>query len=126
MGHILQGVAGVPAAGDHALGVAVSLLVGGAAIYAGGRLFTGEDDFGNAVVTALAGAVAWALLAWVPLAGSFLALVAWIAVIDWRYPGGWLRASAIGVAAWVAAVVVLAALELVGVGGVSAFGVPGA
>jgi hypothetical protein len=61
--------------------------------------------------------------------GSVLALVGWVAVIRWRYPGGWIKAGVTGAAAWAAwaaAVVALAALELVEIGSVPALGVPGA
>lgn len=109
---------------------AVSLLIGGAAIHIAAKHVLYRDGFGaatfdHAIVTALLGAVAWALLAWVPLIGSLLGLVGWIGVIRWRYPGGWIKAGVTGAAAWAAAVVVLAALELLGVGAVSALGVPG-
>jgi len=118
---------------DPAVGVAtfaVSLLIGGAAIHVAARyaVYKGKPGaltFEHAVVTALLGAVAWALLAWVPLVGSLLALVGWVGVIRWRYPGGWIKAGVTGAAAWAAAVVVLAALEIVGVGSVSALGIPG-
>ncbi|WP_435345924.1 hypothetical protein [Haloarchaeobius sp. HRN-SO-5] len=110
---------------------AASLLVGGAAIHVAARHAVYRDTPGgltyeHAVVTALFGAVAWALLSWVPLIGSLLALAGWVGVIRWRYPGGWTDAVVTGAAAWAAAVVVLAALELLGVGSVSALGVPGA
>ncbi|MFB6135393.1 MAG: hypothetical protein ABEJ04_01410 [Halobacteriaceae archaeon] len=110
---------------------AVSLLVGGVAIHAAARHVVYSDAVGgltfeHAVVTALLGAVAWAMLSWVPLVGSLLALGGWLAVVHWRYPGGWIDAATTGAAAWAAAVVVLAALELLGVGHVSALGVPGA
>ncbi|MFC6872789.1 hypothetical protein [Halobellus marinus] len=110
---------------------AVSLLIGGLAIYvAAGRVAYRDEPggltFEHAVLTALLGALAWALLAWIPLIGSLLGLIGWIAVIRWRYPGGWTRAAVTGAAAWAAAVVVLAALELFGIGAVSALGVPGA
>lgn len=109
---------------------AVSLLIGGAAIhvaakyaeYNGGAV---ELSFDHAVLTALAGAVVWALLAWIPLIGSVLALGGWIGVIKWRYPGGWIKAGVTGAAAWAAGVVVLAGLELIGVGSVTALGIPG-
>lgn len=107
-----------------------SLLVGGAAIHVAADRVVYRDDPGglsyeHAVVTALLGAVAWALLSWIPLVGSLVALVGWVGVIRWRYPGGWRDAAVTGAAAWAAAVVALAALELLGVGGVSALGVPG-
>lgn len=109
---------------------AVSLLVGGAAIHLGATYVTYRDEPGgltleHAVLTALLGAVVWALLSWVPLVGSLLALAGWIAVIRFRYPGGWGDAAITGAAAWVAAVVTLALLELLGIDGVSALGVPG-
>lgn len=110
---------------------AVNLLVGGAALHLSARFVVFRDrpgslSFEHAVVTALLGAVVWAVLALVPLVGVALALGGWIAVIRWRYPGGWLDAAKLGVAAWVAAVVLLAVLELAGVRTLSALGVPGA
>lgn len=110
---------------------AVSLLVGGLAIHLAARYVTyrrqpGGLTFEHAVVTALLGAVVWAVLEWIPLLGSLLALVGWIAVIRYRYPGGWMKAALTGAGAWAAAVVTLAALELLGVGAVSALGIPGA
>jgi hypothetical protein len=116
---------------DGMIVFAISLLIGGAAIHIAARhaVYKGRPGgltFEHAVVTALLGAVVWALLAWVPLVGSLLALVGWIGVIRWRYPGGWIKAGVTGAAAWAAAVVVLAALELLGIGSISALGIPGA
>jgi glycerol uptake facilitator-like aquaporin len=71
----------------------VALLIGGLAIYASARIVADVDDYGHAVVTALLGAIAWALTAWVPLVGPIVALVAWVWVIKWRYPGGWASAA---------------------------------
>lgn len=110
---------------------AVSLLIGGAAIHTAAnhvvyRAQPGGMTFEHAIMTALFGAVVWALLAWIPIVGSLLALLGWVAVIRYRYPGGWIKAGVTGATAWVAAVVVLAALELLGLGPVSALGVPGA
>ncbi|MDS0476406.1 hypothetical protein [Natrinema sp. 1APR25-10V2] len=111
---------------DRLLAFAVSLLIGGVALHAGTHIVADARDYGHAVVTALLAALAWALLESVPLIGGLLAIVAWVAVVKWRYDLGWLRSTGVGVAAWAAAVVVLAALELVGIGSVSALGVPGA
>lgn len=83
---------------DGVIVFAISLLIGGAAIYIAAKhaVYKGRPGgltFEHAVVTALLGAVVWALLSWVPLVGSLLALVGWVAVIWWRYPGGWIKAG---------------------------------
>lgn len=106
------------------LALVVGVLLGGLAIYAATRVLAGEASIERSLVTALAGALAWALVAWIPLVGGLLALVAWIGVINWRTPGGWIRATLVGVGAWAAAVVAIAALELVGLHA-SVVGVPG-
>jgi len=105
---------------------AASLLVGGVAIHVAATQVGAAGEYGDAVLTALLGAVVWSLLDGVPLVGGLVALVAWVAVIKWRYPVGWLRASLVGVGAWAVATVVLAALALLGVGSLDALGVPGA
>ncbi|QLG49591.1 hypothetical protein [Natrinema halophilum] len=111
---------------DRVLSFAVSLLVGGGALYAGTHVVSETGEYAHAVLTALFGALAWTVLAAIPLLGWLLATVAWVGVVKWRFRLGWLRAAAVGIVAWAAAVVVLAALELIGVGSVSALGVPGA
>jgi hypothetical protein len=103
----------------------VALLVGGLAIYISARVIADVDDYSHAVITALLGAVAWALTSWIPLIGPILALVAWVWVIKWRYPGGWVDAAIIGAVAWVSALVILYVLNTVLDLGVGAFGVPG-
>lgn len=103
----------------------VALLIGGLAIYIGARLLTGTDDYSHAVFTALFGAIVWALTSWIPLIGLLIALLAWVWVINWRYPGGWPRAIAIGVLAWLAAGVVLYLVDIALELDVGAFGVPG-
>ncbi|MFC7167570.1 hypothetical protein [Halospeciosus flavus] len=94
---------------------AVGLLVGGAAISVGANRLARPLGYDHAVLTALLGAAAWALLAPVPLIGTVLALAAWVGVIRWRYPVGWARAAGIGLLAWAAATLALAALALLGV-----------
>jgi hypothetical protein len=103
----------------------VALLVGGLAIYISARVIADVDDYSHAVITALIGAIAWALTSWIPLIGPILALVAWVWVIKWRYPGGWVDAAIIGAVAWVSALVILYVLNTVLDLGVGAFGVPG-
>jgi len=111
---------------DRLLTFAVSLLVGGVALHVGTHVVADARDYAHAVLTALLGAVVWTVLEPVPLLGGLLALFAWVAIVRWRYRLGWLRSAGVGVVAWTAAVVVIAALELVGIGSVSALGVPGA
>ncbi|WP_435096816.1 hypothetical protein [Halarchaeum sp. P4] len=103
----------------------VSLLVGGLGIYAGARVITGVEDYSHAVVTAVIGAVAWAVLSWIPLIGGLLALVAYVWVINWRYEGGWVNAILIALVAWVATAIVVTVLGILGVP-VSGIGVLGA
>lgn len=114
---------------DSVVGFVVSLLVGGFGIYVGARFVVDESDYGHAVVTALIGAVVWAVvglfLGWIPLLGVVLTLVAYIAVVNWRYPGGWVEAAGIALVAWAASLVALAVLSVLGFGSLSAFGVPG-
>ena len=103
----------------------VALLIGGLAIYLSARLVVDVDDYSHAVVTAILGAVGWALTAWIPLVGPLIALVVWVGVINWRYPGGWGQAAVIGLVAWLAALIILFILDAVLSLGVGAFGVPG-
>lgn len=115
---------------DSVVVFVVSLLIGALGIYAGGRIITGTGDYGHAVFTALLGAIVWAvvgaLLGWIPFLGPLVTLVAYVAVINYRYPGGWGNAVLIALIAWIAALVVLYVLALFGVGSPSALGVPGA
>ncbi|ELZ56840.1 MULTISPECIES: hypothetical protein [Halorubrum] len=103
----------------------VALLVGGLGIYISGRIVADVDDYSHAVVTALLGAVAWAIGSLIPVIGSLVALVAWVWVIKWRYPGGWKDAAIMGVVAWAAALAVIFVLNGVLGLGITAFGVPG-
>jgi len=104
----------------------VALLVGGLAIYVSARVVADVDDYGRAVVTALLGAIGWAVVSWIPLIGSIIALVVWIGVLKWRYPGGWGTAAVMGVVAWVAALLILFVVNTIFGLGMGAFGVPGA
>ncbi|MFW5900584.1 MAG: hypothetical protein ACOCTH_02265 [Halodesulfurarchaeum sp.] len=102
-----------------------ALLVGGLAIYLSARVVKGVDDYSYAVITALIGAIAWAIGSLIPLIGSLVALVAWIWVINWRYPGGWKDAAIIGLVAWLAALIIIIVLNSVLNLGITALGVPG-
>lgn len=103
----------------------VALLIGGLAIYVSARVIADVDNYSYAVLTAVLGAIAWAVTAWIPLLGPIVALVAWIWVIKWRYPGGWMNAAIIGVGAWLSALIILFILNSVFRLGIGAFGVPG-
>ena len=107
----------------------VSLVIGTIAIYAGARLIIDADTgIGRAAVTALLGALAWALVSffvgWIPLLGPLLTLVAWIGVINWQYPGSWTTAAGIGLIAWLVSLAVLVVLSSFGIVGFEALGVP--
>lgn len=107
----------------------VSLLVGAIGIYVGGRIITHQDSFGKAIITALAGAIVWAivglLFGWIPFLGPLLALVAYVAVVNWQYPGGWVKAAGIALVAAVASFVILYLLAVINLVGFEALGVPG-
>jgi ABC-type enterochelin transport system permease subunit len=114
---------------DSIIVFVVSLLVGSLGIYVAARVITDYEDYTYAIVTALIGAVIWAvagfLVGWIPLLGPLLVLIAYVAVINYRYPGGWGSAILISLIAWIASIVVLYILALVGIGGFEAVGVPG-
>jgi hypothetical protein len=111
---------------------AVSLLVGGFAISVGAKLALASRDYAHAVLTALLGALAWAVVdvafSRAEIGGaiaSLAALLVWAWVVRWRYQVGWIRAAIIGIGAWVAALVALVILAALGLGGLDAYGVPG-
>ncbi len=104
----------------------IALFIGGLAIYLSALFVVDVDDYSHAVVTALLGAIAWALTVWIPLIGPIVALVVWVGVINWRYPGGWVKAAILGVIAWIAALLVLLVVNSVLGLGLGAFGIPGA
>jgi hypothetical protein len=114
---------------DSIIVFVVSLLVGALGIYVGARIITDYEDYTYAIITALIGAIVWAvvgfLFGWIPLLGPVLVLVAYVAVIQFRYPGGWGDAVLIALIAWVASLAVLYVLALVGIGAFEAVGVPG-
>ncbi|TYL38358.1 hypothetical protein CV102_11120 [Natronococcus pandeyae] len=108
----------------------VSLLIGALGIFVGAKVVVDTEDYTYALVTALIGAIVWALvgffLGWIPLLGPILVFLAYLAVINSRYPGGWVEAVAITVIAWLSVLVVLYAFAFLGVTGFEAAGVPGA
>jgi len=108
----------------------VNLLIGALGIYVGARVISDYDDYTYAIVTALIGAIVWAVVSlfvgWIPLLGPILVLIAYVAIINWRYPGGWVDAILIALVAWIAVLVVVYVLAAVGLTSFGAVGVPGA
>ncbi len=107
----------------------VSLLIGALGIYVGARVVVDTEDYTYAIITALIGALVWAVVGffvgWIPLLGPILVLLAYLAVVNWRYPGGWVDAIVITLIAWISVLVVLYLLAVLGVTGFEAVGVPG-
>lgn len=103
----------------------VALLVGGLGIHLGAKVLTDVDDFGHAVGTAFFGAIVLALTSWIPVVGLLLALILWVGVINWRYPGGWVQAALLGFVSWLAAAIILGILNGLLRLGLGAFGIPG-
>ncbi|MFB6254873.1 MAG: hypothetical protein ABEI06_09710 [Halobacteriaceae archaeon] len=103
-----------------------SWIVGGISIYLAGKVLSDVDDFGNALIAAGVGAIVWAIFEPIPVLGTLLAPIAWIWVLNWRYPGGWIRAIMLGLVAWVMAIIVITLLSIANIVSLEALGVPGA
>ncbi|NEU56638.1 hypothetical protein [Halorussus sp. MSC15.2] len=118
---------------NYVIGFVVSLLIGAFGIYVGARVIADRDDYEYAILTALVGAFVWwlitGLFGLIPfvggLVGAVFGLVAWVYVINARYPGGWGNAIGIGVVAWLAVWVVLVVLESLEIIAAGALGIPG-
>lgn len=114
---------------DSLIVFVVGLLLGALGIYIGARVVTDVDDYSYAVITALIASLVWALVGffvgWIPFFGPLLALIVYIGIINYRYPGGWVTATGIALIAWVATLVVLYLLGIFGLTVFDAVGVPG-
>lgn len=110
----------------------VSLLIGAFGVYIGGLVVADSDDFGEALLVALVGAIAWSIIAsvlgGVPIVGQIIApivaLAAYIAIVKWRYSVTWLRAGGIAILAWVIALGVLTVISNLGLANLDTVGVP--
>lgn len=110
----------------------VSLFIGAFGVYIGGLVVADSDDFGEALLVALIGALAWSvigsLVGAVPIIGHLLApiiaLVVYIAIVKWRYSVSWLRAGGVALLAWVIALGVLTVISNLGLANLDAVGVP--
>lgn len=108
----------------------ISFIIGVAAIHLGAQVMIDRDTgFRRAVLTAVIGAIVYSLvglfLGWIPLLGPLLMLIAWIGVINWMYPGGWGTAIGIAFLAWLVALLIIFALNQLGIVTPEAFGVGG-
>ena len=107
----------------------VSLMIGALGIHIGATVIANISDYTYAFFTALFGAIVWSVVGfffgWIPLLGPAIVLLAYLAIIKRRYPGGWIDAIGITLVAWIAVVVVLSLLALAGVTTFDAAGVPG-
>ena len=105
-----------------------SLVIGAFGVHVGAVVVTGTDDFGEAIVTALVGAVVWSVASYflmgVPYVGPLLTLAAYLFVIKWRYGTTWLRSGGVALLAWVVGLGVLSFLSVLGVGSLDAIGIP--
>jgi len=111
------------------VGFLVSLVVGALGIYVAGRVVADYGDYTYAIVTALIGSLVWFVVAlflgWIPFLGALLAFLAYLWVINSRYPGGWGTAAVIALVAWLATVVIVFLLSALGFVTAEALGVPG-
>lgn len=114
---------------DSLIVFVVGLLLGALGIYIGARMIVDVEDYTYAIITALLGAIIWAVLGWfigwVPFVGPLIVLLAYIGVINWRYPGGWLQAIGIALIAWLSILIVLWILSAIDVTAPEVVGVPG-
>ena len=117
--------------GPTLFGFVASLIVVSIATYASTAVLTDASSYGYSLVTALFTSIVWFGVTYFTggtfvVAGPILAIIAYVAVVNWRYPGGWGDAAVIGVVAWLSALVILFVLNAVLSLGVRALGVPGA
>lgn len=117
-----------PVLSDSVIVFLLSLLIGAIGVHIGATVLAGTDDFGEALLTALVGAIVWAVLSyavsWIPILGPLLTLVAYVAVIKWRYNIDWVRAVGVALIAWIVAIGVLVVLARLGINSLNTVGVP--
>jgi len=105
-----------------------SLLIGAFGVYVGALVVTEEDRFSKALLTALIGAIVWAVASFfflgVPYLGPLLTLAAYLFVIYWQYEVSWPKAIGIALLAWIVGLGVLSVLSTIGFGSLEAMGIP--
>lgn len=106
-----------------------SFLIGALGIHIGAMVIADVSDYAYALFTAIIGAIVWSIVGfffgWLPLLGPAIVLLAYLAVIKRRYPGGWIDAAGITLVAWLSVIAVLYVLATAGVTSFDAAGVPG-
>lgn len=110
-------------------GFVTSLIVVSIATYASTALLADETSYVHSIVTALLTSAVWFGVTYLTggpfvVAGPILAVLAYVAAVNWRYSGGWIRAGSITLATWIANVAILYALALAGISSFEALGVP--
>ena len=114
---------------DSLLVFIVGLIIGGLGIHIGAMITIGKSDYRKAVWTAFVGAIIWAIVGFffgfIPLLGPAITFIAWLAVINSSYKGGWLNALIIAGIAWASVLIILYLLATLGIGAFEAVGVPG-
>lgn len=110
-----------------------SLIVGTIATYIATTLLLDESGIVHSLITAFIASIVWIGVTYltsgtssalVPFVGPILALVAYIVVIDLRYPGTLVRATGISVLTWVVDFVILYILAILGVSSFALIGIP--
>ena len=113
---------------DSVVVFAIGLLIGGLGIHFSAKLLGVGSSLKNAIVTALLGAIAWSLagyfLTGIPLIGPFATYLAWLFVINMRYPGGWIDAAAVALFSWLMTAAILYVMATLGIGTFDAIGIP--
>lgn len=115
--------------GPTLFGFVASLIIVSVATYASTAVLTDSSSYVHSLITALFTSIVWFGVTYFTggtfvIAGPVLAIIAYVAVINWRYPGGWVRAGAITALTWIATFAILYALAAVGISSFRALGVP--
>ena len=108
-----------------------SLIVGTAATYVATTILTDSSGLVHSFITALIASIVWIGITYftsgsssLPFVGPIAALIAYIVVIDVRYPGTLVRATGISVLTWAIDFVILYALALLGISSFALIGIP--
>lgn len=99
-------------------GFLISLVVSAIIIYLATKLFGEEEGFGTAILTALCGALIFALAAYFLGIGWLAALIgglAWLIALGSIYEIGWLKSLVIAIVIWIFATIVSLLLPTVAI-----------